>query len=42
VVFSADKGVLLEVIDTVIPGWVKVKHVDGATGFVKASDVWGV
>jgi SH3-like domain-containing protein len=42
VVFSADKGVLLEVVDTVIPGWVKVKHVDGSTGFVKVSDVWGV
>jgi len=42
VVFSADKGVLLELVDTVIPGWVKVKHTDGATGFVKLSDVWGV
>jgi SH3-like domain-containing protein len=42
VVFSADKGVLLEIVDTVIPGWVKVKHADGATGFVKLSDVWGV
>ena len=42
VVFSADKGVLLELVDTVIPGWVKVKHADGATGFVKLSDVWGV
>lgn len=42
VVFSADKGVLLEVVDTVIPGWVKVRHMDGATGFVKISDVWGV
>lgn len=42
VVFSADKGVLLEVVDTVIPGWIKVKHADGPTGFVKLSDVWGV
>ncbi|MET3108220.1 SH3-like domain-containing protein [Oxalobacteraceae bacterium GrIS 2.11] len=42
VVFSADKGVLLEVVDTVVPGWVKVKHADGATGFVKLGDVWGV
>ena len=42
VVFSADKGVLLEVLDTVVPGWVKVKHADGATGFVRVGDVWGV
>jgi SH3-like domain-containing protein len=42
VVFSADKGVLLEVVDTVIPGWVKVKHADGSMGFIRASDVWGV
>jgi SH3-like domain-containing protein len=42
VIFTADKGVLLEVIDTVIPGWVKVKHADGTSGFVRAGDVWGV
>jgi SH3-like domain-containing protein len=41
VVFSADKGVLLELIETT-PGWVKVKHADGVMGFVKSSDVWGV
>lgn len=42
IVFSADKGVLLELVDTVVPGWVKVKHADGAIGYVKLSDVWGV
>ena len=42
IVFSADKGVLLEVIDTNTAGWIKVKHSDGATGYVKAGDVWGV
>ena len=42
VVFSADKGVLLEVVDTVVPGWVKVKHADVAIGFVRSGDVWGV
>lgn len=41
VLFSADKGVLLELIDTNTPGWIKVKHSDGATGYVKLSDVWG-
>jgi len=42
VLFTADKGVLLEVVDTAVPGWVKVKHADGAVGFIKISDVWGV
>jgi SH3-like domain-containing protein len=40
-VFAADKGVLLEVVEPVTSGWVKVKHRDGQSGFVKATDVWG-
>ncbi|MEC5215139.1 SH3-like domain-containing protein [Actimicrobium sp. GrIS 1.19] len=40
-VFVADKGVLLELSEAAVPGWVKVKHRDGQTGFVKAADVWG-
>jgi len=42
VIFTADKGVLLELVDTIIPGWVKVKYADGTVGFIKLSDVWGV
>jgi len=41
VVFTADKGVLLELIDTASAGWVRVKHRDGQSGFVRAADVWG-
>jgi SH3-like domain-containing protein len=41
VVFSADKGVLLELLDPVASGWVKVRHRDGQTGYVKAAEVWG-
>lgn len=42
IVFSADKGVLLELADArASNGWLKVKHKDGQAGFVKASDVWG-
>ena len=41
VVFSADKGVLLEVIDSTTTGWLKVKHRDGGIGFIKLADVWG-
>ncbi len=41
VVFTADKGVLLEIIDTAATGWVRVRHRDGQSGFVRAADVWG-
>ncbi|WP_395822466.1 SH3 domain-containing protein [Collimonas sp.] len=41
VVFTADKGVLLELVDPVASGWAKVRHRDGQSGYVKASEVWG-
>jgi SH3-like domain-containing protein len=40
-VFSADKGVLLELTEPATSGWLKVRHRDGQSGYVKASDVWG-
>ena len=40
-VFTAEKGVLFEVIGTA-SGWVKVRHPDGETGFIKVSQLWGV
>jgi len=41
-VFSADKNVLLELSDAAsAAGWLKVKHRDGQSGYVKASEVWG-
>jgi SH3-like domain-containing protein len=40
-ILSADRGVLLELSEPVVSGWVKVRHRDGVTGFVKATDVWG-
>jgi len=40
--FTADKNVLLELSDpTSQAGWLKVKHRDGQSGFVKSSEVWG-
>ena len=42
ILFSADKGVLMELVDSSTPGWARVKHNDGATGYIKVSDVWGV
>lgn len=41
VVFAADKGVLLELIDPAAAGWIKVRHRDGQSGFVKSADIWG-
>jgi SH3-like domain-containing protein len=41
-VFIADKGVLLEVLETAAGGWVKVRHRDGLIGYVKNSDIWGI
>lgn len=40
-VFAAAKGVLLELAEPVSGGWIRVHHRDGATGFVRAADVWG-
>lgn len=40
-VATADKGVLLELSGPAASGWIKVRHQDGASGYVKASDVWG-
>lgn len=40
-VMSADKGVLLELVDPPAAGWIKVRHRDGITGFMRAADVWG-
>ena len=41
VVFTAAKGVLLELAEPVTSSWVKVRHRDGDIGYVKAADVWG-
>jgi SH3-like domain-containing protein len=49
VVFRAERDVLLEIAEaasssanTSVPGWVKVKHRDGASGFVRISQVFGL
>lgn len=41
-VFAADKWVALNLIEPASPGWVKVAHKDGSSGFVKATQVWGL
>ena len=39
--FSAEKGVVLDFQENLPGGWVKVRHRDGATGFVRANQIWG-
>ncbi len=41
-VFVAEKGVVLELVEAGPPGWAKVRHRDGQTGFVRANQVWGL
>jgi SH3-like domain-containing protein len=42
VVMTADKNVLLELVDPEAGPWVRVRHRDGISGYVRASDVWGI
>ncbi|HQU99391.1 MAG TPA: SH3 domain-containing protein [Nitrosomonas sp.] len=39
--FQAERNVVMEWIDSDNPGWVKVRHQDGQTGYVKSIQVWG-
>lgn len=41
VTFTAEKGVLLELVDLPAGGWAKVRHRDGQSGFVRVAEVWG-
>lgn len=41
VVFKAQQGVVLEFLG-INEGWAKVRHRDGATGYLKLRDLWGV
>jgi SH3-like domain-containing protein len=42
VVATLDKWVVVDFIETAAPGWAKVRHRDGATGFVRSTQVWGL
>lgn len=39
--FQAERSVVLEVIENAVGGWIKVRHADGAVGYVRVSQVWG-
>jgi SH3-like domain-containing protein len=42
VVFQAQRDVILDLVDTERPGWLHVRHADGASGYIKPAQVWGV
>jgi len=39
--FNARQQVALEWLESSDNGWVKVRHLDGMTGYVRATEVWG-
>lgn len=40
-VFKATQQLGLEWLGNTGSGWVKVRHADGSTGYLKSADVWG-
>lgn len=41
-VFEAEKGVALELVEPPKDGWAKVRHPDGPAGMVRVTQVWGL
>ena len=41
VAFKVAQGVLLELVEVMPSGWIRIRHADGGTGFVRADDIWG-
>ena len=42
VLTTAEKWVSLDLLEQPVNGWVRVKHRDGAVGFVRMNQVWGL
>ena len=42
VVGEVDKWVVLDFLEPAAPGWAKVRHRDGTTGYVRSTQVWGL
>jgi SH3-like domain-containing protein len=42
VVLELDKWVAVEFVEPASPGWAKVRHRDGATGYIRSTQVWGL
>lgn len=42
VAFQAQQNVLLELLEVAGSGWLRVRHRDGTSGYVRVAQVWGV
>ena len=41
IAFQAQQHVLLELLEVAGAGWLRVRHRDGQTGFIRVAQVWG-
>lgn len=41
-VFEAERDVVLEFIEAMPAGWIKVRHRDGQSGYIKTTQAWGL
>ena len=41
-VFQAQQGVVLDLVEAGATGWARVRHADGSSGFVRIGQVWGL
>ncbi len=41
-VFQAQQGVALDVAELPAGGWIRVRHAQGQSGYVKINQVWGI
>ena len=42
VLAELEKWVVVEFLEPASPGWAKVRHRDGATGYIRSTQVWGL
>lgn len=42
ILLELDKWVAVELLEPASSGWAKVRHRDGATGYIRSTQVWGL
>ena len=42
VVGELDKWVVVDFLEPAAPGWARVRHRDGTTGYIRSTQVWGL
>lgn len=40
--FTTVKDAVLELVEPAAAGWIKVRHADGASGYLRVNEVWGL